>query len=113
MGNSYSQTLEQQCLTDGCSLFLLCILRVGAELTIKEIIQEHRRRLRSTNEAERLAVGLLFPLLLRERLADLDDAELGELLVHEVWANLNALAPESTICLYVADRLRGIPRIDD
>ena len=82
-------------------------------MTIQEIIHEQRRRLRSTYEAERLAAGLLMPLLLRERLADLEDDELGELLVHEVWANMNAAAPESTICLYVADRLRGISRIDD
>ena len=82
-------------------------------MTIQEIIHEQRRRLHSKNEAERLAVAIMFPMLLRERLADLDDAELGELLVHEVWANMNALAPESTICLYVADRLRGISPTDD
>lgn len=82
-------------------------------MTIQEIISEHRRRLRSENEAERLAAALLLPMLLRERLADLDDFELGELLLHEVWRNLNALAPEATICLFVADRLRGTSLIDD
>lgn len=82
-------------------------------MTIHEIIHEQRRRLQSKNEAERLAAALLMPMLLRERLADLDDAELGELLLHEVWANMNALAPESTICLFVADRLRNLSRTDD
>ena len=82
-------------------------------MTIHEIINEHRRRLQSTNEAERLAAALLLPMLLREGLADLDDEELGELLVHEVWAHMNAVAPEATICLFVADHLRNLSRTDD
>lgn len=49
-------------------------------------------------------------MLLRERLAELDDFELGELLLHEVCENLNALAPEATICLFVADHLRSLSR---
>ena len=32
---------------------------------------------------------------------------MAQLLEDEVWSNLNLLAPESTICLAAADRLRG------
>ena len=76
-------------------------------MTIREIIAEQRRRLGSANPAERLAAALLIPNLLRERLNELDDRQIGQLLEYEVWSNLNLLAPESTICLVAADRLRG------
>lgn len=75
-------------------------------MTIREIIAEQRRRLGSANPAERLAAALLIPNLLRERLNELDDRQIGQLLEDEVWSNLNLLAPESTICLVAADRLR-------
>lgn len=76
-------------------------------MTIQEIIAEQRRRLASANPAERLAAGLLIPNLLRERLNELGDYQLGQLLEDEVWSYLNLLAPESTICLVAADRLRS------
>ena len=75
-------------------------------MTIREIIAEQRRRLGSANPAERLAAALLIPNLLRERLNELDDRHVGQVLEDEVWSNLNLLAPESTICLVAADRLR-------
>ena len=76
-------------------------------MTIHEIIAEQRRRLASANPAERLAAALLFPNLLRECLNELGDHELAQLLEDEVWSCLNLLAPESTICLVAADRLRA------
>jgi len=76
-------------------------------LTIQQIIEEQRRRLTSANPAERIAAALLIPNLLRERLNELGDHELGQLLEDEVWSYLNLLAPESTICLVAADRLRS------
>jgi hypothetical protein len=76
-------------------------------LTIREIIAEQRRRLASANPPERLAAALLIPNLLRERLNELGDHQLGQLLEDEVWSYLNLLAPESTICLVAADRLRA------
>jgi hypothetical protein len=78
----------------------------NACLTIQELIEEQRRRLRSANPVERLAAALLIPNLLRERLDELGDWQIAELLDDEVWSNLNLLAPESTICLVAADRLR-------
>jgi hypothetical protein len=76
-------------------------------------MREQRRRLRSANPAERLAASLLLPMLLRECLADLDDDELGQLLEDEVWGHLNILAPEATICIVAADRLRSTSRTDE
>ena len=70
-------------------------------------MEEQRKRVRSGNPAERLAAALMMPNLLRERLNELGDRELGQLLEDEVWAYLNLLAPESTICLVAADRLRS------
>jgi hypothetical protein len=63
--------------------------------------------MRSSNPAERLAAALLIPGVLAQRLRELSDFNLGQLLEDEVWSNLNLLAPESTICLVAADRLRG------
>jgi hypothetical protein len=81
---------------------------VGAEkLTIQQLIHEQRTRIRSGSPAERLAAALLIPAVLSKRLRLLDDRQIGQLLENEVWSNLNLLAPESTICLAAADRLRG------
>ena len=76
-------------------------------MTIGELIAEQRRRMRSSNPAERLAAALLIPGVLAQRLRELSDFNLGQLLEDEVWSNLNLLAPESTICLAAVDRLRG------
>ena len=82
-------------------------------MNLQEIIAEQRRRLCSSNPAERLAAALLIPNLLRESLKELDDDQLGQLLEDEVWSYLNLLAPESTICLVAADRLRSPFRTDN
>ena len=76
-------------------------------MTILELIAEQRRRMQSSNPAQRLAAALLIPGVLAQRLRELSDFNLGQLLEDEVWSNLNLLAPESTICLVAADRLRG------
>ena len=79
-------------------------------MTIRELIAEQRRRLTSVNPAERLAAALLIPGVLAQQLCELSDFNLGQLLEDEVWSNLNLLAPESTICLVAADRLRHTSR---
>ena len=79
----------------------------NASLTIQELIEEQRRRLRSANPAERLAAVLLIPSVLAKRLRLLRDPQLAQLLEDEVWSRMNLLAPETTICLAAADRLRG------
>jgi hypothetical protein len=76
-------------------------------VTIRELIAEQRRRLRSANPAERFAAALLIPGVLAKRLRLLRDPQLAQLLEDEVWSRMNLLAPESTICLAAVDRLRG------
>ncbi len=76
-------------------------------MTIRELIEEQRRRIRSDNPAERLAAALVIPAELVRRLKLLGDSQLGQLLEDEVWSYLNLLAPEATICLVAADRLRA------
>ena len=61
--------------------------------------------MRSSVPAERLAAALLIPGLLRERLRELDDFQLGQVLDREVCSSLSVLAPELTVCMEAADRL--------
>jgi hypothetical protein len=68
-------------------------------------MEEQRARMRSSVPAERFAAALLIPGLLRERLRELDDLELGQVLDREVCSNLSVLAPELTVCMEAADRL--------
>jgi hypothetical protein len=86
-------------------VFLLCILQAGDSLTIREHMEEQRARVRSSVPAERFAAALLIPSLLRERLRELDDFQLGQVLDREVCSNLSVLAPELTVCTEAADRL--------
>jgi hypothetical protein len=79
-------------------------------VTIRELIDEQRRRLGSSNRVERFAAAMLIPAVLAKRLAGLADRQVGQLLLDEVWPELSPLAPESTICLHAADRLRGSPK---
>jgi hypothetical protein len=74
-------------------------------LTIPELMEEQRARVRSSVPAERLAAALLMPGLLRERLRELDDFGLGQILDFEVCSNLSVFAPELTVCMEAADRL--------
>jgi hypothetical protein len=75
-------------------------------LTIRQLIEEQRRRMNSANPAERLAAALLIRGELTKRLDKLDDHEIGQLLDDEVGARLNVFAPESTVCDAAVTRLR-------
>ena len=78
-------------------------------MTIRELIEEQRRRLDSGNPVERLGAVLLIPGVLATRLHQLRDNQIGQLLLDEVWARMSPLHPESVICLQALDRLRGSP----
>lgn len=82
------------------------ILRVGKRLNIRELMEEQRRCMCSPNPAERLAAALLIPHALIKRLRQLRNFDIGQLLEDEVLPNLSLLAPELTICMEAADRLR-------
>ena len=73
-------------------------------MTIRELIEEHRRRMRSTNPAERLAAALLISHALAKRLGELRDFDLGQLLDDEVCTrlNLSALKQRSASKLRIA-----------
>ena len=101
----HSQVVAAQEVASGHSVFLVCILQVGDTLTIPELMEEQRARMRSSVPAERFAAALLMPGLLRERLRELGDSELGKVLDREVCSNLSVLAPELTVCMEAADRL--------
>ncbi len=79
-------------------------------MTIRELIDEQRRRLGSGKPVERFAAAMLIPAVLAEQLAGMADRQIGQLLLDEVWPGLSPLAPESTICLHAVDRLRGSPK---
>jgi hypothetical protein len=85
----------------------------GLNVTIRELIEEQRRRMNSANASERLAAALLIPGELTKRLDKLDDHEIGQLLDDEVGAKLNLFGPESTVCDAAVTRLRrrvkGLP----
>lgn len=69
-------------------------------------MEEQRKRVRPRNPAERLAVALLIPAELSRRLRLLSDSEIAQLLDDEVCGNMSILAPEVTVCVEAALRLR-------
>jgi hypothetical protein len=81
----------------------------GDAVTIKELMDEQRRQVLSTDPAERFAAALLFPAELSRRLRFLTNVRLGVLLEHEVCSNQDFLAPELTVCAEAAERLRRTP----
>ena len=68
-------------------------------------MEEQRTLGRSTDPAERLAAALLIRGVLRERLRELGDFALGQVLDFEVCSNFSVLAPELMVCMEAADRL--------
>ena len=74
-------------------------------------MEEQRKRVRSRNPAERLAAALLIPAELSRRLRLLGNSEIAQLLDEEVCGNMSILAPEATVCVEAALRLR--PRAGD
>jgi hypothetical protein len=69
-------------------------------------MEEQRKRVRSRNPAERLAAALLIPAELSRWLRLLSNSEIAQLLDEEVCGNMSILAPEATVCVEAALRLR-------
>ena len=76
-------------------------------MTIRELMEEQRKRVRSCDPAERLAAVLLISAELSRRLRLLGDSEIAQLLEDEVAHKMSILAPEVTVCAEAAIRLRG------
>ncbi len=73
---------------------------------IRELMEAHRKRVRSCNPAGRFAAALLIPAELSRRLRLLGNSEIAQLLDDEVCRNIGILAPEATVCVEAALRLR-------
>ena len=86
-------------------MFILCILQAGDTLTIPELMEEQRARVRSSVPAERFAAALLLSGVLAGRLRELGDLELGQVLDREVCSSLSVLAPELAVSMEAADRV--------
>lgn len=74
-------------------------------MTIAELMEQQRARVRSSVPAERFAAALLLSGVLAGRLRELGDLELGQVLDREVCSSLSVLAPELTVSMEAADRL--------
>jgi len=79
---------------------------VEDNVTIRELMEEQRKRVRSRNPVERLAAALLIPAELSRRLRLLGNPEIAHLLDDEVCGNMSILAPEATVCAEAAFRLQ-------
>jgi hypothetical protein len=79
---------------------------VEGNVTIRELMEEQRKRVCSGDLAERLAAALLIPAELSRRLQVLPNSEIAQLLDDEVCGNMSILAPEATVCIEAALRLR-------
>ena len=75
-------------------------------MTIRELMEEQRKRVRSCNPAERLAAALLIPAELSRRLRLIGNSEIAQLLDDEVCGNMSILAPGATVCVEASLRLR-------
>ena len=103
--------LASACCSSGCEwpFFDSPLYTSGGDsLTISELMEEQRLLGRSSDPAERLAAPLLIPGVLRERLRELGDFALGQVLDFEVCSNLSVLAPELTVCMEAASPKHAI-----
>ena len=75
------------------------------EISVDCLIEEQRRLARSTTFFEKVVGTLCVAALLKERLAALTDAAVGQLMVDHVWSELNLLGPESVIVEIASERL--------
>jgi hypothetical protein len=79
---------------------------VEGNVTIRELMEEQRKRVRSHDPVVRLAAALLIPAELSRRLRLLGNSEIAQLLDDEVCGNISILAREATVCVEAALRLR-------
>ena len=75
------------------------------EISVDGLIEEQRRLARSKTFFEKVVGTLCVAALLKERLAALTDAAVGQLMVDHVWSELNLLGPESVIVEIASERL--------
>jgi len=74
-------------------------------ISVDVLIEEQRRLARSKTCFGKVVGTLCVAALLKERLAALTDAAVGQLMVDHVWSELNLLGPESVIVEIASERL--------
>ena len=75
------------------------------KISLEDIIEEQRRLSASANPFERVVGSLCVAGLLQQRLAELTDAAVGQLMFDYLWNEMNLLSPEMTICQAATERL--------
>jgi hypothetical protein len=75
------------------------------EISVEGLIEEQRRLARSKTFFEKVVGTLCVAALLKERLAALTDAAIGQLMVDHVCNEMNVFSPELTICEVATERL--------
>ena len=79
--------------------------KITNEKPVRRLIELQRRLLKSKNPFVRRIGILLAAGALNEHLSELDDHQIGELLLNEVGGDLGILQPEATICHQATRRL--------
>lgn len=75
------------------------------DIRVFDLIETQRRLSDSEHSFERVVGTLCVAGNLQERLARLNDRQVGQLVFDYVWDQLNLLSPEMTICQHAASRL--------
>ena len=79
--------------------------RSAESMSVEGLIGLQRTLSLSRNPFERVVGALLVSGLLKERLAELTDQAIAQLMVDYVWLDMNAFGPETTICEVATQRL--------
>ena len=76
----------------------------GQEISVEDLIVEQRRLSASKNPFDRVVGTLCLAGLLRQKLAALTDAAVGQLMFNHVCNEMNVFSPELTICEVATER---------
>jgi predicted protein tyrosine phosphatase len=75
--------------------------------SVERLIETQRKLSVSVNPMERIVGSLLVAARLKQSLAALTDAEVGQLMFDVVWNVMDVFSPEMTICQVATERLHG------
>jgi hypothetical protein len=78
---------------------------VTEDSTVEELIEAQRKCSVSPNPFERVVGSLLMAARLKQRLAALTDAAVGQLMFERVWNVVDVFSPEMAICQVATERL--------
>jgi hypothetical protein len=81
------------------------VLSGKEKISVEGLIEEQRRLSASENPFERVVGTLCVAGLLKQGLAALTDAEVGQLMFDYVCDEMNVFGPELTICQEATERL--------